>query len=110
MTTVWVTSYSHIDCTFLVIPAIAEKGLRSEHNIPCTREEAIYAFTQAGWEGDGQLGFIWLPPFLFSEYNAIGACIWHVKQSNNGTSFLCGSEPYVFAGIEQDSWLKVSFL
>lgn len=46
-------------------------------------------FKENGWEGDGDIKLIWIPPFLDQakdEYN--GDFIWHVKQDNNGTSFL----------------------
>lgn len=44
---------------------------------------------EAGWEGDGQLGLIWLPPFTdIGIEDTWGFYIWHVKQSNNGISWL----------------------
>lgn len=46
-------------------------------------------FIKNGWEGDGEIKMIWLPPFLDqSRDNNFGDFIWHVKQSNDGTSFL----------------------
>jgi hypothetical protein len=48
-------------------------------------------FLAAGWEGDGEIGIIWFPPFLdFALGDTWGDYIWHVKQLNNGTSFLAG--------------------
>lgn len=47
------------------------------------------AFEKAGWEGDGEIGLIWLPPFILeSTGDTFGQYIWHVKQDNNGISFL----------------------
>lgn len=45
-------------------------------------------FRKEGWEGDGELKNIWLPPFLFGESSPVGECIWIVKQKNNGTCFI----------------------
>ncbi|MBR6122669.1 hypothetical protein IKQ19_03560 [Candidatus Saccharibacteria bacterium] len=46
-------------------------------------------FKRHGWEGDGEIKLIWLPPFLDEAHDPnFGEYIWHVKQKNNGTSFL----------------------
>jgi hypothetical protein len=46
-------------------------------------------FREAGWEGDGEIGIIWLPPFAdVGTEDTTGTYFWHVKQSNNGTSWL----------------------
>lgn len=46
-------------------------------------------FKRHGWEGDGEIKLIWLPPFLDEAHDSnFGEYIWHVKQKNNGTSFL----------------------
>lgn len=48
-------------------------------------------FQEAGWEGDGTIGIIWLPPFVgVGIEDTWGSYLWHVKQSNNGTSWLGG--------------------
>lgn len=50
-------------------------------------------FVESGWEGDGEIGLIWLPPFLDeAKDSALGDLVWHVKQDNNGTSFLAFRE------------------
>lgn len=49
------------------------------------------ALKDYGWEGDGEFGIIWIPPFLMPVYDA-GIYLWHVKQSNNGISFLASKE------------------
>lgn len=46
------------------------------------------AFLDAGWEGDGEIGLIWLPPFIDIPGGTTGVYVWHVKQDNNGISFL----------------------
>lgn len=48
-------------------------------------------FRKAGWAGDGSIGLLWLPPFVFPlEMNIppVGVLVWHVKQENDGISWL----------------------
>ena len=52
------------------------------------RKELSEKFRSAGWEGDGEIGCIFIaPPFSTRGWTACEV-IFHVKQSNNGTSFL----------------------
>jgi hypothetical protein len=54
-------------------------------------EAARTAFLQAGWDGDGEIGLLWLPPFAFpldSRPSWIGVTLWHVKQIEDGISWL----------------------
>lgn len=48
-------------------------------------------FLEAGWEGDGDIGILWLPPFVFPlalKVPSKGVAVWHVKQVEDGVSFL----------------------
>lgn len=48
-------------------------------------------FTEAGWDGDGDIGLLWLPPFVFPlslGISPVGVIVWHVKQQEDGISFL----------------------
>lgn len=47
------------------------------------------AFLNAGWEGDGEINVIPVPPFLI-QGRQDGWCeyVFHVKQANNGISYL----------------------
>jgi hypothetical protein len=48
-------------------------------------------FNEAGWHGDGDIGLLWLPPFVFPlslKINPPGVLLWHVKQEENGVSWL----------------------
>jgi hypothetical protein len=48
-------------------------------------------FKKAGWEGDGSIGIVWLPPFVgIGVEDTWGSYLWHVKQSNNGMSWIGG--------------------
>lgn len=54
-------------------------------------------FKSAGWEKDHEIQIAWLPPFVdFSPRDlrgdTSGIWFWHVKQSNNGTSWLTSNE------------------
>lgn len=55
------------------------------------RAELSELFREAGWEGDGAIGCFFIPP-CFSNHGDHGetSCvtIYHVKQHNNGTSWL----------------------
>jgi hypothetical protein len=57
-------------------------------------EQLTEAFQKAGWKGDGEIGYCWIPPFF---YNAApnkdpgqiyGVEIYCVKQHDNGTAFI----------------------
>jgi len=63
-----------------------------EHTIEDYLKEVSLLFKNNGWEGDGKIGIIWIPPFINKDLeDTFGTYIWHVKQSNNGTSFLASS-------------------
>jgi len=64
-------------------------------------------FLASGWEGDGDIGVIWLPPFVDSGIeDTWGNYLWHVKQSNNGISFLLSEYPLDFSRIKEQNWSK----
>ena len=49
-------------------------------------------FKNAGWHGDGEIQLMWIPPFMLSEFStnedALGIVVWHVKQKEDGISWL----------------------
>ncbi len=52
---------------------------------------AAERFKKAGWHGDGEIGLLWLPPFVFPlalRIPATGVLLWHVKQEEDGVSWL----------------------
>ena len=52
-------------------------------------EKAKDLFTQHGWHGDGEVQLIWLPPFLFGSFGLTkGVVLWHVKQVEDGISWI----------------------
>lgn len=61
------------------------------------------AFLKNGWEGDGEIGLIWIPPFIENTGDTFGSYVWHVKQNNNGISFLGYEETEFFDnGVERN--------
>ncbi len=57
-----------------------------------------------GWEGDGELGILWLPPFAdCGVEDTWGTYVWHVKQSNNGTSWLASPAPLEFGRLQEQN-------
>ena len=73
-------------------------------------EEVKLAFKENGWEGDGEIKLIWIPPFVCEATNWIteGIYVWHVKQANNGDSFLAYKGDFPFYSDEDqnniDNW------
>ena len=54
-------------------------------------EAARAVFRKAGWNGEGKIGLLWLPPFVFPTDARLtwrGLTVWHVKQSEDGISWL----------------------
>jgi hypothetical protein len=48
-------------------------------------------FTKAGWDGDGYITLLWLPAFVFPlscKVRPEGVVLWHVKQTNDGVSWI----------------------
>lgn len=49
-------------------------------------------FLEAGWDGDGEIELMWIPPFMFKGARTpefcIGIVIWHVKQKDDGISWI----------------------
>jgi|SRR5688572_27296515 len=62
-------------------------------------EVAREGFTKAGWHGDGDIGLLWLPPFVFPlalRVRPEGIVVWHVKQEEDGLSWLLSPVPLPF--------------
>lgn len=56
-------------------------------------------FISEGWEGTGKLGLLWLPGFVFPLSASIppeGVLVWHVKQHEDGISWLLSPVPLPF--------------
>jgi hypothetical protein len=49
-------------------------------------------FLEEGWDGDGAIELMWIPPFVFdgprtSEF-IVGITVWHVEQLDDGISWI----------------------
>lgn len=61
-------------------------------------------FLSAGWEGDGEVDLIWLPPFVDTGIeDTWGNYLWHVKQENNGSSWIGSKHPLNFIRIREQN-------
>lgn len=69
------------------------EGIKSAKIKPDELEAVSKMFAAAGWEGDGEIQKLAVPPFFFAGSPAEVQFVYHVKQSNNGTSFF---------GVERD--------
>jgi hypothetical protein len=57
-----------------------------------------------GWEGDGTLRALWIPPFVgVGAEDTYGVCTWFVKQSNNGEAFLASPVPLDFRRLQHQN-------
>lgn len=102
-----VLQYEHID--FYLFIKKPEEIYKDDPNLKKAIEIVKKRFGEAGWEGDGKIELIWIPPFLDqSDDSNWGSIIWHVKQNNNGTSFL-GFESIIQSSklFEQNRIIKI---
>lgn len=71
-------------------------------------EKVKAAFKKAGWEGEGELGLLYVKPFTKNlppekvPADTTGSFIWHVKQPNNGKSFM-GTYPKSLKSVAERS-------
>lgn len=80
--------FEYIDNRLFCISAEKMLGTRVAHSYI---EIAKERFLELGWTGDGEIELLWLPSFVFpssSEVPPTGVVLWHVKQSEDGISYL----------------------
>lgn len=61
-------------------------------------------FSEMGWEGDGEIRLLWLPPFVFPFDSGVkpeGLLLWHVKQQEDGVSFILSPMELPFQAFQQ---------
>ena len=99
----FVYQYHHIDMLLFMPPA--DEALSAYPNLREIITEVSQLFREAGWEGDGDIQMMWLPPFVgVGIEDTWGAFLFHVKQSNDGTSFIASPERLHF---ESDSLREI---
>lgn len=65
-------------------------------------EIARERFLEAGWWSGGEINLLWLPPFIFSRESKVsteGIVVWHVKQEDDGISWLLSPVELPFDGF-----------
>ncbi|MEP6725557.1 MAG: hypothetical protein ABJC98_07065 [Bacteroidota bacterium] len=82
-----VFTYEWIDNLNFTLPAALFVSNADEY-IQVAKER----FLAAGWDGDGDIALMWVPPFMCRDFKmgdlSMGITMWHVKQTEDGTSFL----------------------
>jgi hypothetical protein len=81
------------------------------HLSPHEVEELKAVLLRCGWEGDGELCAMMVPPFFSGDDES--TCwfpIFHVKQSNNGFSYIASQHPLNTLGLvgHRDFWAKLN--
>ena len=96
----YVYQYEHVDdLSFVRMPA------EIHPMIELANQADIEALLKGqGWEGDGRLGILWLPPFATVGGEATwGRYIWFVEQGNNGTAFVASEEDLNFPRLHRQN-------
>lgn len=92
----YVCAFEWIDNLLFLQPPERFLGEKSAAYIAIAKER----FLDCGWEGDGAVELLWLPSFTFRSREKIpptGVVLWHVKQIENGVSFLLSPVPLPFS-------------
>lgn len=95
--------YEHIDDLSFIrnSESVTNDHILFSHGIDAEHRNTVEKFVRVkliseGWEGDGELGLIWIPPFIFKDSDTYGEYVWHVKQNNNGTSWIASTRHLPF--------------
>jgi hypothetical protein len=97
MESFWISSFEWIDNLHFLVPPERFLPDAAAH-VAVARQ----AFLKAGWDGDGEIGLLWLPPFALpaeSQKPWLGVTIWHVKQLEDGISWLLSPVKLPFEGV-----------
>lgn len=75
-------------------------------------KEVATRFKYFGWAEEGEIGLIWFPDFAWGQSNTtVGHLIWHVKQFDNGTSWLASATklPFDHPNLELNPFKRPDF-
>ncbi|MBW7903796.1 MAG: hypothetical protein H3C26_20195 [Rhodocyclaceae bacterium] len=89
-------TFEHIDRFEFMRPARPELPHEGAEGI---LQQIAEKFRAQGWEGDGDIEVFWMPPFIASRNDTAGFIVFHVRQQNNGVSFL--ASPYPLPGLKE---------
>lgn len=94
----YVAEYQHIDdfrCMrplrefFDVFPSENRRSEQLNNELYSNIERLLSDFfKQSGWEDDGTIECVFIPPCFYADSDTYCETIFHVKQFNSGTSFL----------------------
>jgi hypothetical protein len=87
----YAVGYEHIDDTCAFRPLTeAFDGDAHPIDVDNLRNALGSLFKDAGWEGDGEIECFFIPPCFVAPDQAddYSVTLYHVKQSNNGTSYI----------------------
>lgn len=70
---------------------------------PAYIEKLRTTLKECGWEGDGELGAMMVPPFFSVNGYSRWFPVFHVKQSNNGTSWIASESELSVENLNADS-------
>ena len=94
----YVYQFHFVDCFEFLNFIASPKSEQYQYEL----KEVKQAFLLAGWEGDGEIIFVWIPPFATTlEDDNFGKMLWYVKQSNNGTSWIASREKLDMPKLEE---------
>jgi hypothetical protein len=80
-------AYEYLDDLFFMPPA--RQVLGDWEHAAALIEQVENCFRQIGWEGDGEMQILWLPPFVGAgPEDWYGCYALHVKQDNDGISWM----------------------
>lgn len=99
----YVYQYEHIDILELMplSDAVLNKYRGYDNLIKAIKSKLI----EGGWEGDGEIQLLWLPPFCDLAYeDTYGIITWLVNQENNGTTFICSPYELKYKCLSSQNW------
>ena len=98
-----VYQYQHVDC--LEFMPSAEAVLQNVPNRIQVLEAVHRKLRASGWEGDGEIRMMWIPPFVGAGVeDTWGLAVWFVKQYNNGTAFMASPVSLPFSRLLEQQW------
>jgi len=86
---IFVYQFHHIDAIDFMLDA-EQVLIDAPHGDHILRTIEL-ALKKGGWEGDGRLQLLWVPPFIHESDCTYGDLVFHVKQRNNGTSWIAST-------------------
>ncbi len=99
----YVYAYEHID--ILDFMPSANSVLCKYKGYDILLDNVKSKLYEKGWEGDGEIQLLWIPPFCDLPYeDTWGILTWFVKQENNGTSFIASPYKLNFKSLDNQNW------